>query len=62
MRYFLITGLDNEYPIEPYIVVTDADFPDLSHFNKSVDSVRYYEQLTEIDVIELLKIDSIEVY
>lgn len=52
MRYFLITGFDNGEPIEPYIVITDADFPDSAHFNKSGDSVRYYEPITREQAIE----------
>jgi hypothetical protein len=54
MRYFLITGFENGNPIQPYIVETEADFPQLQS-NDFGDSVRYYEPLTERQVIENLK-------
>jgi hypothetical protein len=54
MRYFLITGLDEGNPIQPYMVETETDFPQLQP-NNFGDSVRYYEPLTERQVIENLK-------
>lgn len=52
MKYYLITGFDNGEPIKPYIVLTDADSPDLSHFYKVGDSVRYYEPISRDEAIE----------
>lgn len=60
MRYFLITGLDEGNQIQPYIVETEADFPQLQQ-NNFGDSVRYYEPITEREVIELLK-NGIEIF
>lgn len=43
VRRFRITGMDNGYPITPYIVVGDIDY----HLNCRGDCARYYEELTE---------------
>lgn len=52
MRYFLITGLDNGKPIDPYIVITDADFPELQPNEFYHDHVRYYQPITREQAIE----------
>lgn len=56
MRYFLITGFECGKPIEPYIVETDADFPEMRfHSSRFYDSVRYYEQITKEEADEHVK-------
>lgn len=46
VRRFRITGMDNGYPITPYIVETDYKGNIDIHLQTSYgDSVRYYEEL-----------------
>lgn len=44
-RRFRITGLDNGYPIKPYIVETDIHGDIDHHLNCYGDCARYYEEL-----------------
>ena len=54
MNYFLITGLDNGEPIEPYGVETDASYP-VINTGLNHDSVRYYEPITKEEYYKLIK-------
>lgn len=54
MKYYLITGLDSGVPIEPYIVETEADFPE-TYQSKNGDLVRYSTPLTKEEVDEHVK-------
>lgn len=47
VRRFRITGMDNGYPIEPYIVETDYKGNIDIHLSAHGDSVRYYEELSD---------------
>ena len=54
MNYFLITGLDNGEPIEPYAVATYSSYPE-SIMGTYGDSVRYYEPITREEYYKLIK-------
>lgn len=52
VRRFRITGMDNGYPITPYIVETDWRGDIDIHLETGYrDSVRYYEELKEYEKI-----------
>jgi len=54
-KYFLITGLSNGIEIDPYMVETFGDLPYVIVNPPYGDEVRYYEELSEHDVIENMK-------
>lgn len=51
-KYFLVTGLTNGEPIDPFIYETDGYLP---YIECHGDCARYVEPITQEKVIQLLK-------
>ncbi len=54
-KYYLITGLNEGRDIEPYITETNGSLPYVAYNQPYGDAVRYYEEISERKVIELMR-------
>lgn len=55
MKYFLITGFDEGKFIEPYMVETSGELPYVVTHELYGDKARYYEEISQSQVIENMK-------